>query len=185
MIRHRTGLLAATVLALLAPGVRAEPPEEPRVIEAMPEIGRPGGELRMLIGRARDVRLLDVYGYARLAGYNQALELVPDILAGVDVEEGRVFTLRLRKGHKWSDGRPFTSEDFRFFWEDVAQNKGLSPTGPQIQLVPDGESPRVEFPDELTVRYSWSKPNPFFLPALAGATQLFIYRPAHYLKQFH
>ena len=37
----------------------------------------------------------------------------------------------------------------------------------------------------MTVRYSWSKPNPFFLPALAAATPLFIYMPAHYLKQFH
>ena len=35
------------------------------------------------------------------------------------------------------------------------------------------------------MRYSWSKPNPFFLPALAGARPLFIYAPAHYLKQFH
>jgi peptide/nickel transport system substrate-binding protein len=185
MSRYRTGLLAAAVLALLASQARAEPPEEPRVIESMPEVGKPGGELRMLIGRARDVRLLDVYGYARLVGYTQALEQVPDILAAVDVQEGRVFTLRLRKGHKWSDGHPFTSEDFRFFWEDVAQSKSLSPTGPQIQLVPDGELPKVEYPDELTVRYSWSKPNPFFLPSLAGPTQLFIYRPAHYLKQFH
>ena len=39
--------------------------------------------------------------------------------------------------------------------------------------------------DELTVRWSWSKPNRFFIPALAAANQLFIYRPAHYLKQFH
>jgi peptide/nickel transport system substrate-binding protein len=39
--------------------------------------------------------------------------------------------------------------------------------------------------DELTVRWSWSKPNRFFIPAIAAANQLFIYRPAHYLKQFH
>ena len=35
------------------------------------------------------------------------------------------------------------------------------------------------------MRYAWSQPNPFFLPALAGARPLFIYAPAHYLKQFH
>lgn len=35
------------------------------------------------------------------------------------------------------------------------------------------------------MRYSWSAPNPFFLPALAGARPLFIYRAGHYLKQFH
>ena len=34
------------------------------------------------------------------------------------------------------------------------------------------------------MRYTWAKPNPF-LPALAGAAPLYIYAPAHYLKQFH
>ena len=32
----------------------------------------------------------------------------------------------------------------------------------------DGELPTVEYPDKHTVRYSWSKPNPYFLTALAG-----------------
>ena len=45
--------------------------------------------------------------------------------------------------------------------------------------------PKVEILDEITVRYSWSKPNPFFLPALAGARPEYIYQPAHYLKRFH
>jgi peptide/nickel transport system substrate-binding protein len=49
----------------------------------------------------------------------------------------------------------------------------------------DGEWPKVEFPDKYTVRFSWSKPNAGFLPALAGTTPLYIYRPSHYLKQFH
>src|SRR4029077_12201022 len=35
------------------------------------------------------------------------------------------------------------------------------------------------------VRYSWTEPNPQFVPALAGPSPLFIYRPAHYLRQFH
>jgi peptide/nickel transport system substrate-binding protein len=43
----------------------------------------------------------------------------------------------------------------------------------------------VDFIDELTVRYSWSNPNPFFLPALAGPSPLYIYKPAHYLRKFH
>jgi peptide/nickel transport system substrate-binding protein len=61
-----------------------------------------------------------VYGYARLVGYNEDLELVPDILKDVEVEDGRIFTFHLREGHKWSDGEPFTSEDFRYWWENVA-----------------------------------------------------------------
>ena len=40
------------------------------------------------------------------------------------------FTLHLRPGHKWSDGAPFTTKDFRYYWEDVANDPELSPTGP-------------------------------------------------------
>lgn len=49
----------------------------------------------------------------------------------------------------------------------------------------NGEAPRFEVIDPLTVRYTWSRPNPFLLPRLASASPLFLYRPAHYLKRFH
>ena len=49
----------------------------------------------------------------------------------------------------------------------------------------DGVPATVDIIDETTIRYSWPGPNPFFLPALAGARPLLIYRPAHYMKQFH
>jgi peptide/nickel transport system substrate-binding protein len=167
----------------------AKPPDEPSVVELGPQsgksIGRPGGELHTLIGQPKDTRLMVVYGYARLVGYTPELELEPDILKDVAIEDGRIFTLHLRKGHRWSDGEPFTSEDFRYWWEDVANNPKLMPVGPPTPLYVEGELPKVEIVDEHTVRYSWSKPNPFFLPALAGATPTFIYMPAHYLKQFH
>ena len=56
---------------------------------------------------------------------------------------------------------------------------------PPRALLVDGEPPVVEFPDEVTVRYTWQKPNPHFISSLAGARPLYIYRPAHYLKRFH
>ena len=149
------------------------------------ELGRPGGDLRSLATRSKDTRLLSVFGYARLIGYNREFELVPDILEKLEVEDGRIFTLYLRKGHRWSDGAPFTAEDFRYYWENVANNEDLSPTGPPITLTVDGEPAKFEVIDETTVRYTWPAPNPFFLPALAGASPLFVYRPAHYLKQYH
>ena len=148
-------------------------------------IGRHGGTLDTLMARSKDVRLMVVYGYARLVKFNRDLELVPDILKSVDVEEGRTFTFHLRPGHKWSDGKPFTAEDFRYYWEDVANHDMLSPTGPPTTLRVDNKLPTVTIIDPVTVRYSWSKPNPAFLPALAGARPLYIYRPAHYLRKYH
>jgi peptide/nickel transport system substrate-binding protein len=126
-----------------------------------------------------------VYGYARLVAYNEKLELEPDLLESFEVQDERVFTLRLRQGHKWSDGNPFTAEDFRYWWEDVANHKDLAPSGPSIEMLVDGEAPKFEVVNQTTVRFSWSKPNPFFLPRMAGASPLFVFRPSHYLKKFH
>lgn len=147
--------------------------------------GQWGGELRMLVSQPKDTRLMVVFGYARLVGYDRDWNLVPDLLAGLDVEEGRIFTLRLRRGHRWSDGAPFTAEDFRFFWEDIENNADLTPGGPERFLLVDSQPPRFEVLDETTLRYTWPRPNPFFLPALAGARPEYIYAPAHFLKQYH
>lgn len=180
-------LLRDEVAAKKLPPVAQRMPENPLVVklEGGAEPGQHGGTLNMLIGRSRDVRMLVVYGYARLVGYDRNFRIVPDLLESLEVKDERVFTMRLRKGHRWSDGHPFTSEDFRYFWEDVASNKELSPTGPPSDLLVQGEAPRVEFLDRATVRYAWSRPHPDFLPRMAGASPLFIFRPAHYLKQFH
>jgi peptide/nickel transport system substrate-binding protein len=166
------------------PKIEERVPQEPAVAE-METIGGPGGELRMLMGGPKDTRMMVVYGYARLVGYTPSLDLVPDILRAVEVEDNRIFTLHLRKGHKWSDGQPFTSDDFRYWFEDVAQDRHLSPSGLPISMLPQGERPRFEVLDETTVRYSWTRPNPLFLPDLAAPSPLYIYRPSHYLKQFH
>jgi peptide/nickel transport system substrate-binding protein len=162
-------------------------PRDVQVAQLRPDQvpGEHGGEMRLLMGKQKDVRQVVIYGYARLVGYTPELELKPDILKRFDIVENRIFTLHLRKGHKWSDGHPFTSEDFRYYWEDIASNPELSKGGPNKLLIVDGELPKVEFPDQYTVRYSWSNPNPYFLPALAGARPLYIYKPAHYLRQFH
>ena len=179
--------LEASVAAGELPAVRDRLPQTPALYVPPPgrELGRSGGDLHTLVGRAKDTRLLVVYGYARLVAYDEQFELMADILHKVEVEEGRIFTFHLRPGHRWSDGHPFTAEDFRYYWEDVANNDALSPGGPPQALRVEGESARFEVIDDYTLRYSWDEPNPYFLPALAAATPLFIYRPAHYLKQLH
>ncbi|HUI35392.1 MAG TPA: ABC transporter substrate-binding protein, partial [Stellaceae bacterium] len=206
-MRRRLAVLVGLLLALaVGPGARAELletpyfadavssgklppvaqrlPKEPALAE-LERLGRPGGDLRMLMSSAKDSRMMVVYGYARLVAYTPALAIVPDMLLAVDVDEGRMFTLHLRPGHKWSDGKPFTAEDFRYWFEDVANNPDLSAAGLPPQMLVDGEPPKFEVIDETTVRYTWAKPNPLFLPALAGPDPLFIYCPAHYLKKFH
>ena len=186
-LQETRGLLDKVKSGALPP-VDKRLPKQPRVIESFSGadgIGRQGGQLNMLVAATRDTRLMTVYSYTRLIVYDDKFKLHPDILESYEVKEGREFTFKLRAGHKWSDGHPFTTEDFRFFWEDIANNKDLSPNGPSVELLVEGKPPRVEILDEVTIRYSWDKPNPDFIESQARAAPLFLFRPAHYLKTLH
>ncbi|MEM7463023.1 MAG: ABC transporter substrate-binding protein [Pseudomonadota bacterium] len=163
-------------------------PENPLVVDFDAEgktIGKYGGELRMLMGRAKDIGQITVYEYARLIGYDINIELVPDILESVDSVDDKEFTFKIRKGHRWSDGHLLTTEDFRYYWEDVIKDPELGRQGVPSAMLVEGEEPVFEIIDDLTFKYSWTKPNKSFLQALAGPSPVWIYLPAHYVKQFH
>ncbi len=188
IVYQETPMLKAKVAAGTLPPIAKRLPADPDIVTMNGKTrtyGKEGGTLRMLIANDRDVRFLSVYGYARLVAYNESFKIVPAILKSYNVKDGRIFTFHLRPGMKWSDGQPFTSADFRYWWDDVANNPALSPNGPPERLLVDGEKPRVTFPGLYTVRYAWAKPNPYFLPALAAAAPLYIYAPAHYLRHFN
>ena len=110
----------------------------------------------------------------------------PDILESFDVAEDRIFTFKLRDGHKWSDGSPLTPEDFRYCWEDVLAQRGAVARRLPPALLVDGKPP--------TLRDRRSADGPLHLgraqsrlPAAArrrAAAHRWSCRP-HYLKQFH
>lgn len=163
-------------------------PKIPRVVNVAAmgrEPGQYGGVVRTLIGSQKDIRLMTIYGYARLVGYDEKLSMQPDILESFEVVEDRVFTFKIREDHKWSDGSLLTAEDFRYCFEDVLLNEDLSSGGLSTALMVDGNGPRFEIIDPLTVRYSWDTANPDFLPNLAAPQSLSLVLPAAYMKQFH
>ncbi len=183
-----TPMFAEQVKSGALPAVDKRIPQQPWVVKHFAGgdgPGRQGGDLNMLVASARDTRLMTIYSYTRLIIYDENFKLKPDLLESYEEKDGREFTFKLRAGHKWSDGHPFTTEDFRFFWEDVANNKDLSRSGPSVELIIDGKPPKVEIIDALTIKYTWEKPNPYFIESQARAAPLFLYRPAHYLKKFH
>ncbi|HEX7629711.1 MAG TPA: ABC transporter substrate-binding protein, partial [Candidatus Methylomirabilis sp.] len=113
-------------------------------------------------------------------------------------DDGKVVIIFLRKGMKWSDGHPFTADDFVFWHEDVYLNKDLQPT-PHPDFMVNGKLGRLYKRDDYTVVFEFPEANYLFVDILAGstsigggqATQQFggrtmgAYMPAHYLKQFH
>jgi peptide/nickel transport system substrate-binding protein len=180
--------LKALVDAGTLPKVADRLPKAPRVINVAGLGGQPGhhgGTVRSIISGQRDIRLMTIYGYTRIIGYNSRLEFEADVLESYEIVEERIFTFKLRDGHKWSDGTPLSTEDFRYCWEDVINDEDLTPGGVPIAMRVNDEPPKFEILDPLTVRYSWNAPNPDFLPNLAAAQPINLALPAHYLKQFH
>ena len=112
-------------------------------------------------------------------------------------DDGRVCAIFLRRGMRWSDGQPFTADDFLFWYEDIYQNKDLVPTPiPELQI--NGKPGRMVKRDDYTVVFEFPEPYFLFVDILAGDTLIgggqatgaaranFMggYAPAHYLKQF-
>lgn len=170
------------------PDVEQRLPLNPRVVDLQAKgrtAGHQGGTLRMLIGGQRDIRYLPMNSYSRLVVYDEHLQMSPDILESFTIENGRIYTLHLRAGHKWSDGSDYTAEDFSYYWNHVVLNKELLKGGPPVSLKVNGNVARFEVLDPLTLRYSWDLPMPQFLHLLAAPIPLTLALPSAYMKQFH
>lgn len=124
-------------------------------------------------------------------------QVVPNVAKAIETsDDAKVFTITLRQGMKWSDGAPFTADDFVFWYEHIAKNPELGNSANPILSV-NSKFGTVEKVDEVTVRYTLPETNHLFPEVLAGfnsisshATWGFApggggFAPAHYLKQFH
>ena len=161
-------------------------PEQPLVVKRATKPGQHGGTLNILIGRSRDMRMLVVYGYARLVGYDRNLELVPDMLESYR-GEGRArcspsSCARATAGPTASRSPPRTSATSG---RTSRTTRSSRPPGRRRDLLVDGETPKVEVLSDTRGALHLVEAEPVFPAALAGASPLFIFRPAHYLKQFH
>lgn len=178
-------VLAAQVKAGTLPAVAARLPATPMVVPA-DEIGVYGGTLRDLYtgSRLADYRH---YGYEPLVRFSpDGSEVIPNVAAGWDIENnGATYVFHLRKGMKWSDGKPFTAKDILFWWQRIETNRKVTPGGARDIFIVDGEIAKVDAPDEYTVRFAWSKPNGNFLLDLASPYgQRVVQYPAHYVERF-
>lgn len=83
--------LAALVGAGKLPSVAQRLPLHPAVADFTAPwrmMGRHGGALRLVMGRVKDIRMMVVYGYARLVGYDRKGTLRADILERYEVSVG-------------------------------------------------------------------------------------------------
>lgn len=76
------------------------------------------------------------------------------------------YIVNLRKGIKWSDGKPITADDVVFTWDKIIFG-GFGNTSTRDSVIIDGKLPTVEKIDEYTVKFTISKPFAPFLRMLS------------------
>ena len=156
-------------------------PENPLVVLPARAIGTYGGTFLILERYTNDMFMQEF-----LVSFSPDFSaIVPNVASAWDASpDAREYTFYLRKGMKWSDGHPFTADDFLFAWNDCILNEELYPTPPAEAMVA-GEPGVMTRIEDYTIKISFSAPNGAFLETLASWRKNEPFAPAHHLKKFH
>jgi peptide/nickel transport system substrate-binding protein len=168
------------------PPVEQRLPEEPLVVVPYEEIGVYGGRFSgVSIGpEAGNSEWLSVRHVNLLRFVDDLQTIVPNMAKSFAWNDDYTeLTITLRKGHKWSDGAPFTTEDILFWWEDIMTNPELFPAVPSYWVY-GGQPMQVEAVDDVTVKFKFAAPAPAFTTLLA-TTFTHLWAPKHYLTDKH
>ena len=187
--RGESPILAELVREGRLPPVGERTGSEPVVMEGVDGIGRYGGTWRRLVNSATDFSTI----YWRLSAATlvrwspPGYPLVPHVAKAWEISpDFRVFVFELRRGMRWSDGRPLTADDIVFWYEHEVKYFNAHP-----KFLRAGASQgRISKVDQQRVRFEFAQPNPLFLERLASTgmnhedySEHIV--PKHYLEKFH
>lgn len=95
--------------------------------------------------------------------------VVPKLAKSFEISpDGKTYIFKLRRGIKWSDGKPITADDVVFTWNKILL-AGLGNTSTRDTVMIDGQLPKVEKVDDYTVKFITIKPFAPFLRTLAAS----------------
>ena len=191
---HEAPMLNELVRAGKLPPVEERLPPAPEIVPVIDEIGQYGGTIRVAIGNVNS-----------LFGDPQAV-MGTELILRIDTDfasvtgglyetwefnnDGTEQILNLRKGLRWSDGAPMTTEDSLFDYNDLRLNQERSPNGPGSAWTTGADKTpmKMEALDDYTLKLSFADPNPLIILQqcfYAGCQFGGMFAPKHYLKQFH
>jgi peptide/nickel transport system substrate-binding protein len=195
-------MLAEKVKAGKLPAVAKRLPETSQlfVVKPLKETGKYGGNWRRAFtGPADHENGNRINSADKILTFDYTgAKIIPCLARDWKVSnDGKTTTIFLRKGAKWSDGKPLTANDFMFWYEDIYLNKNIVPT-PFFEFQIDGKDGIMKKIDDYTIAFEFPEPYAFFVHQLAGSTGIGAgfatrggfqnfggaYAPAHYLKQF-
>lgn len=189
-------LLAEQVAQGQLPPVDERLPLNPRVLPVYESIGRYGGTWRRgytgLEDRFGPTKLIEerIIEYVMPASDTIVIELnwADQFEANAD---STAYTVHIREGLKWSDGVAVTTEDVRFWYEDILLNEAFFESVP-ADLVVNGEPVQLEIIDAYTFKLKFADSYPLFpmlvasrTPGAMGLQGTSFIVPFHYLKDYH
>ena len=171
------------------PPIEERLPEEPAVVE-VDEIGVYGGTY---VGAAfgptsGQVDTEGLRTQTLLTIEKDLTTFTPNLIKDYEINDDFTeYTIYLRKGMKWSNGDPITTEDWMFWYEDVLMNKEVNPSV-DLSYCINGEPMVYEKVDDYTLKIKFPQSNPSFEVVMAknsvGIIRSF-FAPKEYLSKWH
>lgn len=161
-------------------------PEEPLVVAPYDEIGSYGGTLNV-VANALEAGTSDVLStrHVNLVRFSDDLAtIVPNVAKGWEWNEDFTqLTFFLRKGHRWSNGDPFTAADVEFWYENLHLDTNVF-AEPEDYVLVGGKPMTVDVIDDQTVRFNLPAPKPGLLAHFAHHYGQ-AFQSKKFLGQFH
>lgn len=161
-------------------------PQEPLVIAPYQSIGKYGGILHG-ISKATESGTSDLLSlrHVNLVRFSDDLAtVVPNVAKSWQWNtDFTVLKVNLRKGHKWSDGAPFTAHDVAFWYNNILMDKQVIEK-PKDRFLSAGKAVKIKVLSDTSIEFTMNEPAPGFLDNFAqDYAQPFL--PKHLLEKFH
>ncbi|MBM4457668.1 MAG: ABC transporter substrate-binding protein [Chloroflexi bacterium] len=176
--------LAELVKAGKLPPVDQRLPDDPFVVKPQDKIGKYGGKLSSVVADPTG-DLMEIEGSMGrgLAGRPFDLQtIVPWAAKSWKLSDDRKeLQIAMRKGLKWSDGKPLTTADVKFWYADVFLNTDLTPKI-DGKWAPGGKPMEISVSDDYSFSIKFAAAYPAILDFLPNLTP---WAPKHHLSQWH
>jgi peptide/nickel transport system substrate-binding protein len=181
-------MLAEQVKAGKLPSVDKRLPETPLILDPVEEIGKYGGTWRAMdTGDGLGYTMMTIATESLAKWKRDVSGSRPNVVQAYKFNDTATeLTLQFRKGIKWSDGEPFTANDYLWWWNEMVLNEKVGLPTPAGYRA-DGKPLKMEKVDDYTVKLTFAAPTPLFVDysvrGYGNSARHLV--PSHYLKQFH